>query len=193
MKHLNAFSEAIYRKFNLKVMMVAVVIFLLFSATIFPLAMYAQEKAAGTTAMPDTLLFVSADEYFDLAESYGEAGRSAYIWLRFTFDLAWPAVYGFVLIAGLSCFAGASKHGWVKRLNLLPILGVLFDLAENILAVVYIARFPAETAWAVALLPYITAAKWAVLGLSLLAVLGLSVARAVKAIEMKTQKGSINK
>lgn len=175
MKTLRALSERLYKKTNRKVTIVAVVIFLLFTATVFPLATLAQKAYTGTASMPDTMLFASSESYYDLAESYGDMGRRAYIWLRFTFDLTWPAVYGFVLAAGLSYALKKSKHGWVRALNLLPFFGVLFDLIENILAVYYMALFPRTVDWAVSILPTVTAIKWAVLGIAFCLLLVLFV------------------
>lgn len=175
MNGLTAFSERIHQAMNIKVMIVAIVIFLLFMAGVLPLASAVQEKQAGVSETPDTMLFASAQQYYRMAEDFGEAGRSTYIRLRFTFDLAWPAVYGLMLVAVLSVLTRGTAQVWVRRLNLLPVFGVFFDLAENILAVVYMARFPRPTDWAVYLLPFVSAAKWAVLGVSVLAVLVLSV------------------
>jgi len=166
MKALIRFSEKCYQKIDLKKMIIAVVIFLLFSAIIFPMAAGVQKAKTGTAQMPDTLMLAKSDAYYALAESYGSAGRAAYIWLRFTFDLAWPIVYGLALTAGLSYLLRKAKHAWVRRLNLLPVLGVVFDLAENTLAVIYMARYPMPTDWAVHVLPFVSALKWGVLMLS---------------------------
>jgi hypothetical protein len=173
MNGLKRFSEFLYQRTSWKVMMIAVVIFFLFSATVFPLAAHIQKAQTGTADMPDTLILASADDYYGLAESYGEVGRSAYIWLRFTFDLAWPVVYGFALTALLSVLLKDEKRGWMRNLNLLPLVGVLSDLSENVLSVVYMARYPEMTDWSVLHLPYITLFKWLVLGFALFVILAL--------------------
>ncbi len=188
MESLKRFSEFLYKKTSWKVMTIAVVIFFLFSATVFPLASHIQKTQTGTADMPDTLILASSEDYYGLAESYGETGRSAYIGLRFTFDLAWPAVYGFALTALLSFLLKEAKRGWVRALNLLPLAGVLFDLTENIMAAIYMARYPSSTDWVIMHLPYITLFKWLVLGFALIVILALLGKRGIIWLSNRSNK-----
>lgn len=83
----------------------------------------------------DTSFYYAPSEAIERAASYSAEGRAAYIYDRWTFDLAWPAAYGFFMLSswafGLRLFAGARGKAPAYRALALPALGVAFDLAEN--------------------------------------------------------------
>ena len=121
-----------------------------------------------------------------MAESFGEQGRAAYIQARWTFDVIWPLVYTFALATAISwlgkqAFAEGSR--W-RLLNLVPVLGLLFDYLENIGASVVMARYPAPTPVVDVLTTLFTPLKW-VFVVGSFAVL---VAVAVAAIARRVQR-----
>lgn len=113
----------------------AVAVFAAFVALVLP------GKAADAAAYTppgagfDTSFFYSPAEAAERAAAYSAGGRAAYIYDRWTFDLAWPAAYGFFMLSswafGLRLFAGARGKAPAYRALALPALGVAFDLAEN--------------------------------------------------------------
>jgi hypothetical protein len=157
----------------------ALLIFLLFSALVLPQQANVAEQRTGSTDSPDTSLFYSPRDLYEMAEAYGEQGRRAYIRARFTFDLIWPLVYLLFLVTAISwVFGRAFSPGslW-QRANLAPLLGALFDYLENLSTSLVMLRYPDLTAVVDWLAPAFTLAKWSFLGVSfLLLSLGIVVA-----------------
>lgn len=144
----------------------ALVLFLLFSALVLPRQSATAEQVAGSAGSPDTSLFYSANELYQMAEAYGEQGRSAYIKARFTFDLIWPLVYTLFLLTAISWLFGKAfpPDSLWQRANLVPVLGVLFDYLENVSTSLVMGRYPDQTAVAAVLAPVFTLLKWVFLG-----------------------------
>ena len=140
------------------VALAALVVFLLFMALILP-AQAAKGHPAGS---PDTTLVYAPSELYRFAEAYGPEGRREYIRARFTFDLIFPLVYAGFLITNISwllrkAFPPAS---WWQRLNLVPLLGALFDYFENVSASVVMWRYPERMAVVAWLAAGFTVVKW---------------------------------
>lgn len=167
------------------VALVGVVIFILFSALVLPRQAAQAEARNSEAGTPDLSLFYTAQDLYEMAEAYGEAGRAAHIQTRFTFDVAWPLVYTFFLVTTISwlftrAFRPASRWQWA---NLAPVVAMLFDFSENVATSWVMSRYP-DAAWlAAGLAPFFTAAKWAWVGTSfglLLVGLGATFWRAVR-------------
>jgi len=115
------------------VALVAVVVFLLFSALVLP-GQSAQSRARlGGAAQPDTSLIYSADDLYRMAEAFGPAGRQAYIEARLTFDVYLAPRLRLFLITTISWLANwAFRPGSSWRLvNLVPVLGIALDFLET--------------------------------------------------------------
>jgi len=149
-----------------KVAAAGLLIFLLFSATVLPGQSAAAEVYAGDAGSPDQSFFYAPADLYRMAEAYGAAGRQAYVRARFTFDLVFPLVYTLFLVTAISwLFGRAFGPGslW-QRANLVPLLGMLFDFAENVSAATVIGRFPLRTPVLDVLAPVFTAVKWLFVG-----------------------------
>ena len=120
------------------------------------------EAYSGEIGSPDTSFFYRPEKLFQIADAYGEAGREAYIRARFTFDLLFPLVYGVFLISTISWFLGRSTNpgSRLRLLNLVPLIGVLFDFFENIAASLVIGAYPNRLVWAAVLASAFTVIKW---------------------------------
>lgn len=140
----------------------ALVTFLLFGAFVLPGQAAAAQQASGGAGSPDTMLLYTSGDLIRMAEAYGQAGRAAYVRARWTFDLAFPLVYGFFLVTsiGWSLRKAAPLGSVWQSLNLVPIGAVVFDLLENAATSWVMARFPAETVSAATIAPWLTLAKW---------------------------------
>lgn len=160
------------------VVLSAVVIFLLFTALVLPAQSAKANTTAGDAGSPDTSFFYSVTDLYRMAEAYGPEGRTAYIRVRFTFDLIWPVVYTLFLTTTISwVYARISPTGsrW-RWLNLTPVIGALLDYLENISTSLVMARYPAHTPVVDFLAPLFTTAKWAFVGGSMvILVIGLGV------------------
>lgn len=112
-------------------------------------------------AVPGLLFLYTADDLYQMAEQYGEAGRSAYIHARFTFDLIWPLAYLFLLVVLLSVLYRVLpvKSPW-RWVNLIPVLGWAMDMFENVGASLIMYRYPERTPVLVELTPIFTLLKW---------------------------------
>jgi hypothetical protein len=152
----------------------ALFIFLLFSSLVLPQQAGKAEQETGVSDSPDTSFFYSASELYQMAESYGEQGRQAYIRARFTFDLVWPLVYALFLTTAISwVFArGFAPDSRWQGANLAPPLGALFDYLENLATSLVMLRYPEQTAVVDVLAPVFTVLKWSLIGASFALLLG---------------------
>jgi len=140
--------------------------FALFIAFVLP-NQSTQGEAGGTeVGSPDLSPWYTPAELHRMAEAYGPEGRQAYIRARFSFDVAWPLVYGAFLITAIGwLYARAFEPDSVWRLaNLAPLLGVLFDYAENVATSLVMARYPSHTPGIDLLAPVFTLVKWVFVG-----------------------------
>jgi hypothetical protein len=170
-------SDRITRVANGRIALACLVIFLAFTIIVLPAQSSKAKLYSGTAGSPDTTFFYTAGDLYKTAEAYGQAGRNEYIKARFTFDLIWPQVYMAFLTTAISwLFLRLDLDGelW-KRVNLVPIFGVLFDYLENISTSIVMARYPDPTPIISSLAPIFTFVKWIFMGCSLLLLLYGSV------------------
>lgn len=179
---LTHFSERLLALSKGPVTLAALVVFVVFTALALPGQATQSAARTGGERQPDTSLFYTAAELYDMAEAFGPAGRQAYIQARFTFDVVWPVVYGFFLVVAIGWLSArafrSSSPG--RRLNLVPVAGVLFDYLENFSTSLVMARYPAQTPVVDILAGPFTLVKWAFVGGSfvvLLAVAALAAGR----------------
>jgi hypothetical protein len=166
LRNSHSLSDWLYRVSTGWVTLAALVIFLLFAALVLPRQAARAEEETGTGRSPDTSLFYTPEELYEMAEAYGPEGRSYYIRARFTFDLIFPLVYLFFLATSVSWIYGrVFAPGTLWRLaNLVPVLGALFDFLENTSASLVMARFPDRTPVVDTLAPLFTFVKWIFVG-----------------------------
>lgn len=149
---------------------ICLVIFVVFGVLVLPDQAAKAEVYSREIGSPDTSLYYTAGDLYRFAEAYGQNGRSAYIWARFSFDLVFPLVYGAFLVTALSWFIkrvdlDRKTWGWV---NLLPVAGVVFDFLENVTAAVVLARYPQITPVLDHLAGALTLLKWGFIAASFL-------------------------
>jgi hypothetical protein len=163
-------SDWLHRVSTGWVTLAALFIFLLFTALVLPQQALKAERETGSAESPDTSFFYTPGDLYQVAESYGEQGRQAYIRARFTFDLVWPLVYTLFLVTAISWVYGrafAPESRW-QRANLAPLLGILFDYLENLSTSLVMLRYPQQTPVVELLAPLFTALKWGFLAASFL-------------------------
>jgi hypothetical protein len=155
-------SDWMYRVSNRWVALSTLVIFLLFTALVLPGQASRAEEDTRDAGSPDMSFYYTADDLYQMAETYGEEGRRAYVRARFTFDVIWPLVYTLFLGTGISwvyhwTFTPGSL--W-QHANLVPLLGALFDYLENVSTSLVMIRYPNPTAVVDVLAAVFTMVKW---------------------------------
>jgi hypothetical protein len=172
---LKRISNWLYRVSTGLIALISLVIFILFITLILPDQSSKLEMRIGSAGSPDTSFIYSATELYHFAEVYGETGREAYVRARFSFDLIWPLVYTLFLSTSISwVLSRAFTPGsmW-KRVNLVPILGLVFDYLENLSTSLVMLRYPDRTAVVDILAPVFTLIKWVfVIGSFVLLIIG---------------------
>ena len=163
---LKQISDRLYRISTGWVTLAALIVFVLFTALVLPGQSAQEGSEADDVGSPDLSLWYAPADLYRMAEAYGPEGRQAYIRARFTFDVAWPLVYGAFLVTAISwlyarAFAPGSSWRWA---NLAPLLGVLFDFAENLATSLVMARYPARTPGIDVVAPVFTLVKWVLVG-----------------------------
>jgi len=150
------------------VVLSSLAVFVVFVIFVLPGQSAKASEGTAESGTPDLSFAYSTGDLYEMAESYGEPGRTEYIRARFTFDLVWPLVYGAFLITAISwSFAKASPPESIWRgMNLAPVLGVVFDFLENISTSIVMFRYPARTPIIDMLATVFTPVKWIFVGAS---------------------------
>ncbi len=160
---MNKLSQALYHLSSGLVTLAALAVFILFMVFVLPDQAQKAEAVSGGAGSPDTSYFYSRADLERMAEAYGEEGRAAYVYARFTFDLIFPIAYLAFLAASISWLLNKSLpdpgNKW-RLLNLFPVFGVFFDYCENIAASVFMTNYPEPSALAGSLAPVFTLLKW---------------------------------
>ncbi len=128
-----------------------------------------KSDAFGLEQSPDTSIFYTGEQLYQIAESYGAEGRAFYVHQRFTFDVVWPLAYGLFLCFAILYFSQRIESKWVKKIYYLPIGAVLIDYLENIMTATVMYRFPKETIIISDLAGMVTLVKWLSLSLAFVA------------------------
>ena len=160
---MNKLSQALYRLSSGPVTLAALTVFILFMVFILPGQARKADAVAGGAGSPDTSYFYSSADLNRMAEVYGEEGRTAYVYARFTFDLVVPVVYLAFLATSISWLLNKAipdpGNKW-RLLNLFPVFGAFFDYGENVAASVFMMTYPSPSALAGVLAPVFTPVKW---------------------------------
>jgi hypothetical protein len=159
---LKQVSEWMHRVSNGRITLLALVIFLLFTALVLPGQASQAEANTGNARSPDMSFYYSANDLYRMAEAFGKEGREAYVRARFTFDVIWPLVYTIFLCTGISwIYRRVFSPGSLWQLaNLVPVFGALFDYLENISTSLVMIRYPNPTVLVDALAAVFTMTKW---------------------------------
>lgn len=110
---------------------------------------------------PDAAAFSGPDKVYSILADYGDTGRKVYTFNSLLFDLAYPVSYALFLATAFTAVLGRllpATSPW-QKLSLIPLLGGLFDLLENISFYSLIANFPKRISWLETLASILTAAK----------------------------------
>ncbi|MFC2026156.1 hypothetical protein ACFLUC_03075 [Chloroflexota bacterium] len=167
---INHFSDWLNKVSNGWLVLLSLLVFILFTTLILPGQAADAEVSSAGAGSPDLSFYYTPQTLYNMAEVYGEAGRTAYIKARFTFDLIWPLVYTFFLTISLSwlCAIAFPSNSLGQRLNLVPVLAMIFDYLENISGSLVMARYPHQTPVLDTLMPVFTMLKWILVSSSII-------------------------
>jgi hypothetical protein len=126
------------------VLVLSLVLFVMFMLIGYPAMGALMLEHTPPGAAFDLAFAYSPAEALSKTALYDEAGRAAMISLHWTYDLAYPAVYGLFLASmwawGLRMLAGTSRTQLPRyRMLLIPLAAPLFDLIENAAVAVLLA------------------------------------------------------
>lgn len=175
---MRRFSTFFYRISTGWVALAGLLVFLLFSVLTLPVESGRMDAYSQGLGSPDTSFFYNGKTLLQMAEVYGEAGRASFLKARWGFDLAFPLIYTFFYITSISFLfkKGARDPQHLPLINLIPLLGLFFDLAENSATSVVMAAYPLRETWGQFLAPVFTPLKWIFVSSSMvLVVIGLSL------------------
>ncbi len=163
-------SNWITEKSTGKVTLVALVLFIAFTATVLPAQAKKAEIYAAEVGLIDLSLWYTPEDIYEMAEAYGDDGREAFIQSWLSFDVIWPIVYMVFLSTSISyiikkVFAPGSR---IYLLNVVPFLGLVLDYFENISASWIMYKFPIRISFLSNLVPIFTLTKWILIFLSML-------------------------
>jgi len=171
-------SACFYRISTGWVALVGLLIFLIFSSLTLPVESARMDAYTQGLGSPDTSFIYNSKMLMQMAEAYGEEGRSAFLKARWGFDLAFPLIFSFFFITSISFLfkKGLGGSSNLPLLNLIPLLGLIFDLAENTATSVVMAAYPLRNTWGQILAPVFTPLKWIFVTINtLLLLIGLSL------------------
>ena len=173
-------------KINLYHVLISLVIFVGFVATILP-----NEAAAGLanglTESIDTSFSYTPTRLYEIISSYTYEVRMLYIYQRFTFDLIWPLVYGAFIIL-TSWYLIEKTNLKYKKLRLIPIIAVGFDFLENILVSLLMYLYPYQSYFLAIIASSFTTLKWLTLSLSFIMIMILFINNLSKTIFRKLRQ-----
>jgi len=144
---------------------VTVVFLAVFMAVLVPAV-----KLASGAPPPDVVLLQTPADFFAWLRAGGSEVRRLY-GLFLVADSFYPVVYALFLGAWLWRLEPQGRLWW------LPVWAAAADYLENLTHALLLYAYPAEPTWLAALALVATPVKWALIALSLLAVLGRTLAR----------------
>jgi hypothetical protein len=137
-------------------------LYVLFLAEVLPAQSAASRAYAGEWGAPDRQLFYTPDTLYAQLAGWGDAGRADYVDFRLGLDIAWAVVYtAFLVVAiGLAARFAFGEGDARRRLNLLPLVTMCLDYAENAAGILLVLRFPQRHEAVAWLAAAFTAGKW---------------------------------
>lgn len=153
--------QSVSNKVTIKYVIISSLIFMLFIMFVLPYISVLSEELTSAAGSPDLLFSFSITKLHEIRMSYGVAGRRNYVFLRWTFDIVWPLVYTFFLLSSIMYFSKNRN----KRIILMfvPIVAIMLDFLENILATIYMLSYPKEVILIGYSLMTVSMLKWIVL------------------------------
>jgi hypothetical protein len=126
----------------------------------------------------------TSEKGYSIIESYGENGRKVYLFVESFVDILYPITYTIAFILLVSFLF--KKNGWNQKLavlNILPILGMLFDMLENFGIIQMLRNFPEKVDFWATFASNSGLVKWFFAGITVLMALSGLIAWGIKALK----------
>lgn len=166
-------ANLIIKKTTIRLMILSFVLFLFFSIIVLPAENDRMAALSNGMGSPDVSFFYSPADLEQMAQAYGEQGRAAYIYARWTFDVIFPLVYGTFLTITIAWLCGKlfSENQPHRLIICFPVFAMLFDFLENSATSLVMALYPQINLGIATLAPIFTMLKWISIGVSFLLVI----------------------
>jgi len=191
------------------VFVLASLLFLLFVVLVLPAMSERTAKYTPAGSSFDTDFFYRADTVADKLAGYSAQGRAAYVFDRWTFDLVFPLVYGFFMLAawafGLRVLWGVpsplgktrrstaslavpdavpaqAARRWPAILLWFPLVGIVLDFVENTTVTILMLSWPRLPAALTVFASLASAGKWLFVGIGLVGALILPLLAVLKVL-----------
>lgn len=165
---MKTLSDWLYRCSSWQTIVVSILVYGLFMS--FVMIPHAEEMRsfAGDWGAPDGHLFYTPDELYSQISNWGDAGRAHYISFRLGLDPLWAFAYTsfLVTITSVALRRATSPGDRRRMLNLLPLIPMTADLAENGLGIALMSAYPIQLEWLVWLTAATSFCKWVALALA---------------------------
>jgi len=181
---MKTLSDWLYRCSSWQTIIVSILAYGIFMSAVMVPHAEEMRSFAGDWGAPDGHLFYTPTELYAQVSNWGDAGRAHYINFRLGLDPLWALAYTSFLITITSVALRRATPTDDRRrlLNLLPLIPMSADLAENGLGIVLMSAYPTELEWLAWLTAATSCSKWVTLALAhLLMIYALAIALLAKA------------
>jgi hypothetical protein len=127
---------------NLKILIVAGLVFALFPGYFLPRHQAQTESYSSGVGFVDLCFFPETERIYEIAEAYGEEGRRATIASWLTLDIIWPLVSSFFFLVCLNLCLGKVHGTKGSLLSLAALLPLIFDYGENLMGILVMTAYP---------------------------------------------------
>jgi len=123
----------------------------------------------GVLGVLDLKFGFTPDEAYNLLSAYGEEGRKAYLFVEAFIDIVYPIIYTITNLLLLSFVfkRGFVSDSFIQKLNILPLLVIIADFAENAGIITMLNAFPERADSAAHFAATAGMFKWVTFGVSI--------------------------
>jgi len=165
---VRALSNLLYRLSSWRSIVLSIVIYGWFLSQVMAPQADAMQAFAGDWGSPDGHFYYTPDELYAHLSTWSAAGQQQYIDFRLSLDPVWALVYSLFLITVLSVTLRMlyPRDAPQRLLNLIPLLPMLADIAENFMGIAVIHNLPQRLDVLAGLTAATTTFKWTTLALA---------------------------
>jgi hypothetical protein len=165
---MNTLSNLLYRCSSWQTIIFATLVYGFFMAAVMIPHAEEMRSFAGDWGAPDGHLFYTPDELYTQVSTWGDAGRTHYISFRLGLDPLWALAYTsfLITITSVALRRATLPDDQRRYLNLVPLIPMSADLAENALGIALMSAYPTKLEWLAWLTATTSSFKWVTLGLA---------------------------
>lgn len=159
---MHKLSAGLQRVSNTWSILLSIILYAIFLTRVMAPESATVSTYAGDWGSPDGHWFYTPDELYGEIAHWGDAGRAHYVDFRLGLDPVWAFVYTFFLITITSTALRSAfpADDGRQRLNLIALIPMLADLAENGLGIVIMTSYPQRLDALAWITTTVSATKW---------------------------------